>query len=340
MKIEILNDSKDQWNRFVDTHPLSIAWHRWEWSEAVKSCYGNSTFHPMAALEDDKIRGIVPLYLWSHGKTRSAISVPYAVAGGIAAETGEAAAALLSGAIEFTHSQNVNRLVLKQYKVRIEGALTTDDHYHNRELSLTPDIGRLERSITPFNARKIEESGRMGLTYEHPSTDVDGFYDATFRFHHGQGLPCVAKKWITTLTGLGMYTIATARKDGKIVAATMIKEFKKTISFPFSCTVAGSDESESAMYGLYWHLITAFALKGFEIFHSGRMPNNEDTLQFRKGWGGAKHPYYYQFYPQTTTASEFGTRRGWKRRLFNVAWKRTPLFVARVLGPRIVIGFP
>ncbi len=341
IRVEFLEYSqKNLWNEFVERNPSTIAWHRWEWSDAVRDCYRNTTFHPMAVFDDGRIEGILPLYIWKEGAKREAVSVPYAVAGGITAENSEVAGALLGKAIDFTVTRGLGRLVLKHYKTRIEGDLSTDDNYHNRELGLTPDTDELLRKISPENAERIEESHELGLRFEIPSEDLSGFYDLLLKFHHANGIPCAGRRWIASLLRFGMYSVAVARDRGKIIAATMVKEFRKTVSFPYSCTIPGIRRSELAMYGLYWHLIEKYAVDGFEIFHSGRMPNSGEASAFRKGWGGVEHPYYYQFYPMTVTATEFRTRRGWKRNLFSTLWKSVPSPLVRIAGPAVVRRFP
>ena len=62
MKAVIIGDERiDEWDRFADTHPYSIAWHRYGWNEMVRRHYPVK-FYPIAACDASEIRGILPLY--------------------------------------------------------------------------------------------------------------------------------------------------------------------------------------------------------------------------------------------------------------------------------------
>jgi hypothetical protein len=81
-------------------------------------------------------------------------------------------------------------------------------------------------------------------------------------------------------------------------------------------------------------------LKGFDIFHSGRIPKNDATDEYRLGWGGVKHPYFYQYYPNRNIRTEYETKRGRKREILEKCWRHLPTSVAGAVGPLVVSQFP
>jgi len=137
-----------------------------------------------------------------------------------------------------------------------------------------------------------------------------------------------------------MYSISLLRINHSIVAGTMVKEFKNTISLPFSCTKGKDEGSSIFVFNLYWKLIVLFASQGKQIFHSGRMLKTDQTDDYRLGWGGEKYSYYYQYYPQSVIQTEFSKRRGKKRKILETCWKKLPSGIAEILGPQIVKHFP
>ena len=120
----------------------------------------------------------------------------------------------------------------------------------------------------------------------------------------------------------------------------MVKEFKDTISFPFSCTSKPESENFYLIYSLYWELIQKYSTEGKNIFHSGRLPKNGEADRFRQGWGGQMYNYYYQYYPETVQKTEFSVKRGSKRQMFEKVWKLTPSLITKYIGPKIVRRFP
>ena len=341
MQVIIVRESeRNKWEQFIQDNPHSIAWQSYDWSELLKKHY-SVEFYPIAAYEDEKIRGILPLYRVKTSSRNSVLmSVPYAVAGGIVADKEEAASALLKFAVDLSDKTSSCTITLKQYKVKMGGALSTDDRYYNRELELTPGLPEVWARIADANKQHIEDSKKHDLRLEHPSGDVTRFYQLLLAHSHKKGIPCVGRKWIEDLITFGMYSIALLKRNDTIVAGTMVKEFKDTVSFPFTCIPDTTAKSRMFAYGLYWELISYYASRGIRIVHSGRVPVTDETDDYRLGWGGNRYNYYYQYYPDNITITEFSRKRGWKRDLFEKLWRIVPEPVVGVLGPSIVKRFP
>lgn len=341
MRVEILDESrKADWDRFVDTNPNVIAWHGYNYSYVLKKMY-NLPFYPLAAYEDGTICGILPLYLthtFRGGK--SLMSVPYFVAGGIVATKDEAEQLLLRKASELAKDKSVSHIALRQYKKRILGEFRTDDGYYNRELALTSDLDEIWKGFSDTNKGKIEDAKGYDTVLEYPSQDLNTYYGFLLRDQHGLGLPCVSKRWVELLLGTGTYHIALLKLKGTVVAATLTKRFKDTISFPLTCLRKHDEESELFGYDLYWKLITRVVQEGIHIFHSGRIPRGEVAPPYRLGWGGTKYNYYYQWPGIRNSQPQSTNTRGGKRSVFESVWKKTPLGLARAISPVIVKQFP
>ena len=333
------SQEREAWNSYIEHSQYAIAWQVFEWSDVISRHFVYK-YIPLAAYDGDKIVGILPLYRGSSGSREGLVSVPFAVAGGIVADNSEAQKALLDKAVELSREYGDLPITLKQYKIRVAGDLKTDENYFNRELSLTSDSSALERQIDPGNLEKAHTAFRSGIEVDYPSKDISAFYKLLLRHNRAQGVPCSSEAWIRTLIDFGMYTIALAKKGSNVLAGTMIKKFKDTVSFPFSCIVPGNNEAQTAVYGLYWNLILRFADEGIHIFHSGRIPRTQETVDFRLGWGGTEYPYFYQYFPNTGGTTEYQNRRGLKRRMVSMVWKHLPLAVIRRISPPIIRRFP
>lgn len=328
------------WDEFVMKQPYAIAWQLFEWSQLVDKHYG-AQFYPLVVEEGDEIVGILPLYRIKplKGSPRM-ISVPHAVAGGMLAKEPQIQKTLLEAAVKIGSDTGVQSLILKQYKMKVAGELTTDDNFYNRELDLRGGPEAVWERITQENRDNVDATEGEPLILEHPAGDLTSFYRYLLKHHRRKGLPCVSKQWVLDLVALGMYSAAVLKRDNHIVAATMVKEFKDTVSFPFTCSSGGTHADNLPVYRLYWDLMSKYSELGFGICHSGRIPKTDDVDPYRMGWGGTKYPYYYQYYPQTQQATEFAHKRSWKRELFSSVWKLMPLSVAGFLGPYVVRQFP
>jgi hypothetical protein len=338
---EIFDTSRrDEWDAYLDKNNLAIAWQRWEWHDILNKHYPHD-FYPLAAVQNNTICGVFPLYkLHDAASARSFISIPFAVAGGIVSDAPEIEKLLLDEAVRLAKQEHVDSIIVKQYKHKVDGDLRTDATFFNCELSLLSGLDNVWKNLARENQDMISGAKKDGLTLEYPSNSIDQFYSILFAHHHRQGVPCVSRKWIEDLITSSMYSLALVYCNGQVIAGTMVKTFKKTVSFPFTALKKNNGNSQRAVYWLYWELISLFSQKGYEIIHSGRIPADESVPRFRLGWGGDKNDYYYQYYPNVSRATESSIKRGLKRRIAGGVWRLSPKIIAAALGPKIVRKFP
>ncbi len=341
MDIELINNErKAEWDCFIQEHPYAIAWQSYEWQDVLKNHY-RFEFYPIAAVDSGRIVGVLPLYrIRTFPGKDVLISVPYAVAGGIVSTNDEISRMLIGKAIEISRKFNSCGIVLKQYKLGLQGEFHTDASYYNSELDIARPLDVIRADFSASNNQRIDEASKHPFVLDYPANDLDTYYSILLRCLHQRGIPCVSKEWIRDLLKFNMYSIALLRNHGNVVAGTLVKEFKKTVSFPFTCSDRRKGKDGPEYYRLYWELIQLFSAKGFEVCHSGRIPNSDQTDAYRLGWGGIKFPYYYHYYPNQDSQTEYASRRGKKRGILESIWKKLPPKAAGALGPIIVRRFP
>jgi hypothetical protein len=341
MEIKMIGEQdKQAWDRYVREHPDSIAWQSYDWYSVVRKHYA-VTFLPLAVTNGTGIRGVLPLYRIGSSRGKNVlISVPYAVAGGILADDAEAERLLVEKAVSLAGEYGSRGITLKQYKRKVAGDFRDDDAFYNRELDIARDLAQVWQDIDGKNKQRVEEARNYPLVLAHPVSDINTFYKLLLQHHHQKGVPCVSKRWIEDLINFDLYSAAVLLLNGRPVAGTLVKEFKDTVSFPFSCIARDDEQHRTFAYDLYWKLIARFNAKGTRIYHSGRIPANNDVECYRLGWGGKQYGYHYQYYPGGSTVRSESSKKGRKRELFESVWRRMPLGLAELIGPVIVRRFP
>ncbi len=328
------------WNDYVHSHQHAIAWHMYEWGDLLKR-HHNVDFFPLAALDGSKIRGVLPLY---STKTLlgglQLISVPYFVAGGIISDNRDADETLLSKAISLSKKMRGARITLKHYGNRVEGDLLTDNNFYNLELDLRQGLDHIWDDLGEKNREILHLALKNNFQMDAPSENLDAFYKLYCSYNRSKGIPCVSRAWIHSLLASGIYSIALMKKNNFIVAGTLVKDFKNAVSFPLTCALTQDVFYPQVIFDLYWRLIEKFSNEGAKIFHSGRIPNTDSAPAYRLGWGGTKHSYYYQYYPNNSYSTEFGIKRGRKRKVFQVIWKNTPVILRKAIEPVLIKQFP
>lgn len=341
MIVELLRpQDMAQWEHYVYRNPRTVAWQSYRWADVIKHNY-DADFYPLAVIRRGTIRGILPLYhVRRPHHVAELISVPYAVAGGLTADDPESTRILLEEAKNLARGLGAERITLKQYRYPIDADLRADLGYFNRELDLTADIQSIFEQLDPLNQACLRSAETRNLTLVYPWMDLDDYYEMLMRDMKRAGMPCPARQWIETLIEMKLYHLAGIRTDSTPTAATLVKTFKRTISFPFTCMRSASEEDREAVYCLYWSLLCHFKDNGYKVFHSGRIPASKDVPQYRLGWGGVQHQYYYQYHPNNQLKTEYHVKRSWKRQIFSSCWKHLPESLVEKVGPKVVARFP
>src|SRR5579862_475546 len=83
-----------QWDAFVEQHPCGTVFHLTAWKNCIEESFGYRSEY-LVASEGNDIRGVLPIFLVQNPILKKAlISVPFAVSGGILADSDEALLAL------------------------------------------------------------------------------------------------------------------------------------------------------------------------------------------------------------------------------------------------------
>ena len=92
-------------------------------------------------------------------------------------------------------------------------------------------------------------------------------------------------------------------------------------------------------YLLFWELIKYSCENGFLCFDFGRSIANDGTYLFKEGWGAKPMQLYYQYYTKKEKIIDT-SKSNPKRQFIAKIWKRLPLPVSNILGPRLRGNFP
>jgi hypothetical protein len=144
---------------------------------------------------------------------------------------------------------------------------------------------------------------------------------------------------VRLLIASGSYEIALLRRGSEIVAATLAKRFRDSVSFPFTCLSNQDGRGVRYAFRLYWELISRLQSESVRIVHSGRIPDDGNVPPYRLGWGGDKQRYYYQYHGHQGK-TETNAKRGWVRRTGTALWKKLPGGVSSLLDPFVIRQYP
>jgi hypothetical protein len=90
---------------------------------------------------------------------------------------------------------------------------------------------------------------------------------------------------------------------------------------------------------VYWHLLMRSIDRGQHVFDFGRSSAGSSTYRFKTQWGAVPHGSAWQYYVRRGYVSEMRPTNAKNQRRIAI-WKRLPVWVTRIVGPRIVRGIP
>ncbi len=325
-----------RWDAFVLECPQATFFHRAAWQSVIAEVFRHKTYF-LYAQEGGTIRGVLPL---AHVNSRlfgnALVGLPFAVYGGVAADSAEAANMLEAEAISLAQRLQVDHLELRNIDRRHDDWPTQDLYVTFRKPILPQDDANM--LAIPRKQRAMVRKGiKNGLTSAIDDT-VDTFFALYADNVHRHGTPAMPKRYFRALQrvfGADCEIMTVRASDGRALSSVMSFYFRDEV-LPY---YAGDDESARDLAAndfKYWDLMRRACARGVTVFDYGRSKQGTGSYAFKKNWGFEPRPLHYQYrllrrdtIPQNNPANA-------KYRLLIATWRRMPIGLANWLGPFIV----
>lgn len=335
--------SADQWQTYVADSPRATFYHQHAWSRLVADVYGGEV-HCVAATDDGEIRGILPAVLRRViGDGRVLISVPMADEGGIVAEDDLAESALLEGACELTDEVGAAHLELRQREPLPD--MQTDLTRVTMEMTLPddPDVlwdgfkGKVRNQV-----RKAQKSGLSALRADDLHSAIShAFYPVYCENTRDLGSPMHSERFFHEVVERfpDASDIVVVSEGDTVVGAGFALRWRARIMVPWASSLRRYF-SMCPNNLLYWELMRLAIEKGCTVFDFGRSPKDSGTYRFKEQWGAEPVQLYYCYYSRAGDVDTSEKRESTAYRIFSSVWQRTPMPIARAIGPRIWARLP
>jgi len=129
--------------------------------------------------------------------------------------------------------------------------------------------------------------------------------------------------------------IYVVRYENRAVAASFTLMDRQTVRVPWS----GSDwrlRNMNFNMVLYWQMLEESCRRGAKSFDFGRSTQDSGTYVFKKQWGAQEVPLYWHYILNDGAAVPELRPDSPKYRLLVACWKKLPVGIACLLGPRII----
>jgi FemAB-related protein (PEP-CTERM system-associated) len=325
-----------RWDAFVDDCPQATFFHRAGWQRVISEVFRHPT-HFLYAERAGHIEAVLPLaQVKSLLFGNALVSLPFAVYGGVAASTPQAADLLEDEAQAIARSLEVDHLELRNVRER-HPEWPQQDLYVRFRRAIVPDLEANMLAIPRKQRAMVRKGMKSGLRSEIDS-DSRRFFALYADNVHRHGTPALPQRYFERLLQVfaGSCDIMTVVDEaGRPVSSVLSFYFRDEV-LPYYAGDEPSARNLAANDFKYWELLRRSCERGLKVFDYGRSKRDTGSYSFKKNWGFEPEPLFYEYclyrretVPQNNPANA-------KYRLLINTWQRMPLGLANWLGPFIV----
>lgn len=339
-------------------HPRATYCHLIGWQKVIKRTYGHAD-HYLLAEKKGKIVGVLPLFrLKSLLFGDSLISMPFLDYGGLLSDDDEAGKSLLMAAIDLAHRLRVDGIELRH----VESPQWFEGFDQNKNDSGSNPTGRANVVIQDRSSAKIrmllqlpENSEYLmksfksklrsqitkplkeGCSVTFGGTELlDDFYEVFSINMRDLGSPVHKKKLFRNLFDEfpDKSKIFLVSKDKQCVAVSIVIGFKGVLENPWASSLRKHRQLGTNML-LYWAMLQYACDNGFRYFDFGRSSPGEGTFKFKEQWGPDAQNLQWMYLSLDGRQGGDGSSQKVKFQRMVDYWKRLPVPLTRIIGPRL-----
>jgi serine/alanine adding enzyme len=329
---------KDDWDAFVESHPDSSFFHKFAWKQIIEKSYGFKAQF-IYAKNNKGIQGILPLFEIRQITGKKLLSIPFSTEAGILYNNEEVKKELLNRARKLTDDHDLDYLEIRQEKYLGEGWDKKDYYYHLKlKLDRNPEVIWNNADQKMRNA--VRKARKEGLTTDKGLKYFKDFYRIYSKNMRDLGTPVDNKEFFKQI--LRQFNrdvdIIVSKYNGKVIGAIFLLKHKKMIKSEWASSLRkyfGLNPNQL----MYWRAIEDACRSGYDVFDFGRSMESDGTYLFKKKFGAKPTQLVYSYYMRKGEMPD--TRKeNKKRKAFVWFWKKTPVFLANLIGPKIRELFP
>ena len=341
MRVSRFESGPKEWDACVRRSAGWTHFHLWGWRRVIERVHGHKCPYLAARGPSGDLEGVLPLVrvrsrLFGH----YLVSMPFLNYGGPLGSA-EAVRALAAEAVAMAERDGVKLLELRSVE-----PLPLDLTVSHRKITVVLDLppGGPDALLHGFPAKlrsQVRRPAKEGVAVRFGADQVAPFFAVFSRHMRDLGTPTQPRRFFDAIAeefGEDAWFGCAYLGDAPIACGAGFRwggEFEMTWA---SALVAYNRLAPNM--ALYWAFLERAAHEGLTLFNFGRCTPGSGTHRFKQQWGGRDVPlHWYQRVAgggEAHTPSPEDGAFSWGPRL----WRRLPVSVATVLGPRIVRGIP
>ena len=340
MDVRLLTSEKLEWDAFVRNSGRGSPFHLLAWKRVVESTFGHRPYY-LVASRGGGIEGVLPLFeVRGLVGGRGLVSVPYGVYGGICSASMAATSALVDAAADMCR-RRAARYVELRHRVGQKLALPTKTLYVTFSRAMSSSDEENLNAIPRKQRRMIRQGLKYGLRSEVGLRHLEGFWGVYAQSVHALGSPVFPRRLFHAIAReFGKdCELLTVWKDDVLLSGVLTLFFEDQV-LPYYGGALRQGLPYAVNDFMYWELFCHAAKLGCRVFDFGRSREGTGAYQFKRHWGFEPSPLPYQYVLRDGAEMPDVSPANSRMRLAVRAWRRMPLSVTKVVGPRLTKYLP
>lgn len=341
METRALTTETTDWDAFVRSTPGGSPFHLTAWKRAVESVFGHRP-HYLMAVRGGGVEGVLPLFeVRGLLGGRGLVSVPYGVYGGICAASPGARTVLVQASRDLAARTGASYVELRHRPGQAVADLPTKARYVTFSRTLSANEEENLNAIPRKQRRMTRQGSKHGLRSEFGLCHLDQFWNIYAHSVHALGSPVFPRRLFHAIAEeFGKdCELLTIWKDDRPIAGVLTLLFEDQ-ALPYYGGALPNALAYSVNDFMYWELLRHVAESGYRVFDFGRSRENTGAYHFKRHWGFEPKPLPYQYVLRDGAEMPDLSPSNPRVHLAVEAWKRLPLALTKVLGPRITAYLP
>ena len=335
---------RSAWDEFLRGRAGASFYHLYDWRTVNERSLGHACEYLVATRADGDIAGVLPLtMLRTRLFGRILCSMPFVNYGGPVADDAATAQALTDRA-----AQRAAELGADYLELRCAAALDTQMPVSLRKVSLTvelkPDPEALFKSFSQKHRKNVRRAQKNELAVRAGGLELlDDFYAVIERSWRDLGTPLYSRDYFQSVveTFPRNTRLYSCRAGDTPVAVALIGMYEGTVEGMWAGARRADLRHLQANYVLYWEMMRDACVRGYTRFTSAAPPPTPAPRSSRTKWNAESQQLYWYFHRPDGGAMPALNVDNPKYQLAIAAWRRLPLWVTRIVGPRIArAAFP
>ena len=329
------------WDQFVLAHPHGSPLHLIAWKRTIEESYPYKPNY-LVARDSNGVRGVLPLFLVHNPVVGKAlISSPFAVYGGILADTDSARRLLYQHARELGEELGADHIELRNAFPEQCVGTANISRYVTFTQQVEPDENLLLESLPKKTRNLVRKSLKPAFSMRYGIRETGRLDKLHSRNMRRLGTPCFPRRYFERLlANFGpMADIREVWLENQL-AAVSLNFFYQGVMHTYHAAADARMNALGPNTFMYFDHLRWAGQNGFRLFDFGRCKRGTGVFDFKRHWNTEMRELPYEMVllkrKQLPDFSPLNPR-------FDLAircWKRLPLPVTRLLGPRLIQLFP